>query len=267
MKTKYLTALLIPLFFTSCEKELDFEYHEIEPLTVIEGLLTPEGVKVGLTLTTPMGEPMDRTHLTDAEVSLTDLTLGLSYSLTPDEEGYFCNSVEGVAGHEYRLSVAREGATHTAETVMFAPVRIESADFSWIRMPYDHVSTLKVIYNDDREIRGECFWIKIYRNGEIYKWAVQDDRTSANGEMSFVSMMSRQDLSEEEDDEALREGDVVTVEVERISRTMNDYLDAIGNDSSGPAMFTGPKVLGYFLATSPVSVSIDYHPDEIPYYH
>ena len=36
------------------------------------------------------------------------------------------------------------------------------------------------------------------------------------------------------------------------------------NDSNGPAMFSGDKCLGYFMATSPVSESIAFHPDEIP---
>ena len=60
----------------SCEKELDISYHNIDPLPVIEAELTPDGARVGITMTTPMGEPMDRTRLTDAVVTLTDLTDG-----------------------------------------------------------------------------------------------------------------------------------------------------------------------------------------------
>lgn len=73
----------------SCEKELDFKYNDIEPLTVIEAEITPDGAKVGITLTTPMDEPMDRSHLTDAVVTLTDLTDGTVYDLSVDAEGFF----------------------------------------------------------------------------------------------------------------------------------------------------------------------------------
>lgn len=52
-------AVVLMAAMTSCEKELDFKYHDIAPLTVIEGELTPDGAKVGITLTTPMAEPMD----------------------------------------------------------------------------------------------------------------------------------------------------------------------------------------------------------------
>lgn len=35
-----LSAICLMLMFASCEKELDFEYHDIDPLTVIEAELT-----------------------------------------------------------------------------------------------------------------------------------------------------------------------------------------------------------------------------------
>lgn len=44
---------------TSCEKELDFHYHDVEPQLVIEGCVTDEGTSVALTRTTPMDEPMN----------------------------------------------------------------------------------------------------------------------------------------------------------------------------------------------------------------
>ena len=35
----------------SCEKELDISYHNIDPLPVIEAELTPDGARVGITMT------------------------------------------------------------------------------------------------------------------------------------------------------------------------------------------------------------------------
>ena len=81
-----LSALCI-LAMASCSKDLDFKYHDIAPLTVIEGELTDQGARVAVTLTTPMDEPMDRTRLTDASVVITDLADGLEYHLTADTEG------------------------------------------------------------------------------------------------------------------------------------------------------------------------------------
>lgn len=254
------------LLLVSCEKDLDFKYHEIEPLTVIEGELTAEGIRVAIMQTTPMGEPMNRTLMTDAKVTLYDLTAESTYILTPDDEGYFIERTGGIIGHDYQLTVMRNGETWMSETTMYPPVEIMTANFSWIKMPYDYVSALQVLYKDNPEVKGENFWVKIYRNGEIYSWTEQEDRASLNGMMSYVSLMSRQDISEEDDDDILIDGDEVTVKIYAISTEMREYLVAIGNDSSGPALFSGNRVLGYFLASSPVSRTVVYRPDDFPYW-
>ena len=72
---------LLPVVLISCEKELDFKYHDIDPITVIEGVLTLDGPLIATTLTMPMDEPMDHTRLTDASVELiTESVCGRSIS-------------------------------------------------------------------------------------------------------------------------------------------------------------------------------------------
>ncbi len=258
---------ILVLLLASCEKDLDLKYHEIDPLTVIEAELTPDGIKVALKLTTPMDEPMDRTLLTDADVSLTDLTSGVSYSLSSDNEGYFVNPTPGIIGHIYKLTVARKGEVYEAETVMYPATEILSLEFNWINMPYDQVAVFQAQYTEDPLQNGDCYWIKLYRNGEIYLWQEADDRSAVDGVGTFFTMTSRRDTDEEDDDEVLFDGDVMTFSICRISREMHNYLEALQNDSSGPAMFSGPRCLGYFIATSPTSQSITFHPDQIPTYH
>lgn len=87
-----------------------------------------------------------------------------------------------------------------------------------------------------------------------------------DGVSTFITMTTRRDTDEEDDDTVLFDGDVITVTVSPISLGMHDYLEALQNGSNGPAMFRGDKCLGYFMATSPVSDSIVFHPDEIPEY-
>lgn len=264
MKPYCILVTICAMFLTaSCEKELDFEYHDIDPLTVIEAELTPEGAKVGITYTTPMNEPMDRTRLTDATVTLTDLTDGTAYSLHPDEEGFFVDPTPGIAGHDYRLSVKRAGCRYEADATMYAPTEIESLEFNWIKMPYDYVAVFQGRFLDNTATQGECYWIKLYRNGEIYQWGEMDDRSAVDGISTFFTMTTRMDTDEEDDDTVLFDGDVITCTVSPISRAMHDYLEALQNDSNGPAMFSGDKCLGYFLATSPVSASVVFHPDEL----
>lgn len=262
---KLFSICLLPLL-CGCEKVLEFNYLDIEPLTVIEGELSDTGAKVAITLTTPMDEPMDRTRLTDASVTITDITDGTDWLLTADEEGYFVNSTPGVPGHHYRLTVVREGYTYAMETLMFSATEIVSAEFNWISMPYDKVAVFQVRYIDNPAETGDCYWVKLYRNGGIYSWKEQDDRTASDGVNTFFTMTTRKDTDEEDDEDVLYDGDVMTVTVTPISREMHDYLEALQNDSNGPFLFTGSRVLGYFLASVPTSCSVTFHPDQIPEY-
>ncbi|MDE6534817.1 MAG: DUF4249 domain-containing protein [Muribaculaceae bacterium] len=254
---------LLALMAASCQRDFDLEYHDIEPLTVIEATLTADGVRVSLTLTTPMDEPMNRMRQTDAIVTLTDITDGTEVHLTADDEGFFVSTEGGINGHEYRLTVERQGEKYEAETTMLASADILGLQFFWINMPYDQVAVLQGQFADNPAVDDECYWVKIYRNGEIYQWQEIDDRGAFGGVGTFTAMTSRRDTDEEDDSTVLYDGDVMTVEIYTITRRMHNYLEAIGNDSNGPALFSGSRVLGYFMASTPAKASVTFHPDEV----
>lgn len=258
-----ISSLLILL--TSCEKELDFKYHDVESQLVIEGNVTQDGTIIALTYTTPMGEPMNLTHLTDAEVTLTDITAGTAISLTPDAEGVYTAPTPGISGHEYRIDVNRDGKSYSATDLMRNPVEILSLEFQWVKMPYDYVAALKIMFTDDPG-DNDCYWIRLYRNGEPYMWLQADDRSAVNGVITEAVRTSRKDISEEDDKTVLVEGDVVTATVSPVSRAMSDYLTALQSDSNGQRMFAGDFCLGYFLAAPIASTSITFHPDLLPIY-
>ncbi|MDE6439113.1 MAG: DUF4249 family protein [Muribaculaceae bacterium] len=259
-----MAAVLMSL--CSCEKELDFRYHDIEPIQVIEAQLTQDGARVTLTRTTPMDEPMDRQPLTDAAVTIADLTDGTETGLTPDCEGTFVSAAPGMEGHTYRLIVTMDGNTYTAESLMERPSEITGVEFNWIKMPYDHVAVLQVSFLDISPEPGNCYWVRLYRNGEAYMWAPVSDSSASGDTIREVFMTTRMDLDQEDEDTILRDGDVVTVTVAPVSKAFADYLQAIASDSNGPCMFSGPLCLGYFLAAPIASETIVFHPDEIPYY-
>ncbi len=244
----------------SCEKELDFKCHEITPLPVIEGELTPDGASIGITMTTPMDKPMDQTLLTDATVSLTDLTVGETVVLDADDDGYFTVSSAGIPGHLYRLDVERGGDRYTATTQMYSAAPVQSMEFEWIKMPYDQVAVLSVRIQDNPDRDNECYWVKLYRNGKIYRWGIINDRGADDeGIVTYMTMTTRRDTDKEDDEDVLYDGDIVTANVSMISGEMYDYLEALLNGSNGPAMFQGPRSLGYFMATTPVTHSITFH--------
>lgn len=247
-----------------CEKELDFKYHDIEALTVMEGTLTESGADVTIRLTTPMDEPMDRTCLTDAQVTLSDLHTGESTVLTADDRGHYCSEAAGVPGHEYLLTVSRDGKEYTSASLMRRAPKIEGLEFKWISMPYDDVAALQVAFADsDPTAYGDCYWIRIYRNGEFYKWStVQDDR-AIDGVLYESVNTTRKDESAEDEDDLLVDGEEVRVTVAQVSKAFYDYLNAMSSDSNGPRMFQGDMCLGYFLAAGVSESAIVFHPDLI----
>lgn len=250
----------------SCEKELDIKYKDIDPIPVIEGCLTEKGARVRITMTTPMDEPMDSVALTDATVTLTDLTEGDSETLIPDRQGNFISSTGGVPGHVYELNVKRGTSAYTSSCVMTEPTEILDLEFNWIKMPYDHVAVLQVSFSDNLSETAECYWVRLYRNGKAYMWNLITDIYASDGVISDIFMTSRKDLDEEEEDTILREGDVVSASVTPISREMYDYLEAVSSDSNGPRLFAGDFCLGYFLAAPVAESSIVFHPDQIAEY-
>lgn len=264
--TKHLLAIAMIAAMTSCEKEIDFTYHDIPEQQVIEGLLTQNGISVRLTKTIPTDEPFNDMTVTDATVILSDLTAGETYSLSPDNEGIFTHpDIEGEVGHEYELRVAIGDNTYTPTSRMLPPSEIVSAEFNWIKMPYDDVAILKVQFTEDADKRTS-YWLRVYRNGEPYQWQAISSHNAVDGIVRGLMMTSRKDTAEEDESQALNDGDIIDIEVMPISQRMADYLNSLNNgDYNGNPMFAGHYCLGYFLAAPLSKTQLIYHPDQIPY--
>lgn len=262
-----ITALCSALLLSSREKELDFKYHYADPIPVIEAKLTQEGMTVVITETTPMGEPMNTTRIVDAEVYLEDKTESAVYSLSADREGLFRADVCGIPHHEYRLTVTMKGQSYVSDCTMSESVGNLELKFNWIRMPYDDVAILQASF-DDPETDGDRYWLRVYRDGEPYRWSVIPDMIATGGRISEVMFTTRKNLEEEDEDDILVDGSIVTASVVKIDKTMSEYLEAlIQGGSNGPKMFEGPSCLGYFIAAPVTEATIVFHPDEISYWN
>lgn len=247
---------------TSCEKELDFDYHSEPPKLVIEGHLDQYGAKVSITSTTPMTEPMDTTRLTDASVTVLDITTGQSRILTADRNGIFTDKTHGLTGHDYRLCVERDSKVYYSECRLTAPVENVDMGFRWVKMPYDYVAVLRISLTDTPDEKSH-YWVRLLRNGEPYQWMFLSDTGLDGQTVSGVTMTSRMNTDEEEEKSVLVDGDTITVVVTPVTEMMVDYLSALSNDSNGPAMFSGDYCLGYFMAAPVTETSIIFHPDQI----
>ena len=261
---RYLILLLLGSICVSCEKELDFDYHDVDSQLVIEGFLTRKGSEVKLSYTVPMNEPLTSKTIIEAEVILTDITDNISYTLIP-VNGVFRSQIPGIPNHTYELSVNHKGRDFKSNCLMRDGVEILDLKFQWIKMPYDHVAVLEIV-STVSEIQGSCYWTRIYKNGEPYKWLMSHGSGAVDGVLTQTTFTTRQNPDDEDDKDNLEDGDVLTVKVLPISLEMYDYLVGITSDSNGPSMFEGYFCLGYFLASETSESKITFHPSQIPYY-
>lgn len=266
MRLLIIFILTLAFLLVSCEKELNFKYNDVESQLVIEAILSEDGSTVSLSQTVPMDDSLSMNQITDAVISVKDITENRTYIFAIDEKGIFYEGTPGIPGHEYGIEVTCNGKYYYSSCMMRQPSYILSLDFQWIKMPYDYVAVLQISFTDPTNTTDDCYWIRLYRNGESYMWLLSDDRKSVNGIISEVTMTSRKNISEEDEATVLRDGDIVSVTVAPISREMYDYLTALQSDSNGPRMFEGDYCLGYFMA-APISKSeIEYSPSEMKEY-
>ena len=266
MKPLHILPLLL-LALCSCEKDLDFEYHDIEPLTVIEGTLNEDGAKVSISNTTPLDEPFGSTRIKDATVSISDLDSGESWQLLADAEGKFTAPVAPAVGHEYELSVEKDGQRYSARSKMLRATEILSLDWGWVDMLGQDVAALQIVFKDTRLSDNEMYWIRVYKNGEDYNWSLLGKHLSLSDTLTEVVMTTRRDPEDDDAKTNLYAGDVLKVTVTPINEEMFDYLWALlYTGSYGRQMFSGDFCLGYFIASPVASAEIVYHPDEIERY-
>lgn len=90
------------------------------------------------------------------------------------------------AGYDGRLS----DRWAISAGVMLTPTEITTLEFQWIKMPYDYVAVLNVEFND---LPGadDCYWIRLYRNGQPYSWDLVDKSFASEGIVSEAIMTSR----------------------------------------------------------------------------
>lgn len=222
-------------------------------------------VFTGITQTTPMNEPMDKTLLSDAVISLVDLTTGVEIQLESDSAGKFINPAPGIPGHDYRLSIKLGEKEFYSDSKMLTPTEILETSFKWIKMPGDDMAALVIRFADNPRT-PDYYWVRVYRNGEPYQWSVINDFAQVSGIMEETLTTTHRDSSKEEDEKALLvDGDVLKVTVTPVDREMFDYLGALNAGNNGFKMFSGDECLGFFLASPVASATITYHPDDIKY--
>ena len=268
-----MSALVTMLTTTSCEEEIDVDYHHVAPKLVMNGIITPDSIIFTVEQTVDVTTPLDaEVKLLDAQVDVTGDD-GSHYLLTrqPATSNRFValdTSGQMLGG---TLDVTYTATAQVGEdliqgvTTLTATIALENFAFEWVDFAGDNQSLfLTFDWQDNLGEENYYHYLIKRENGEAYAWSIRtDEGEDGNRIYALERCMSSEDEPEDEPEEYIADGETLTVEMRQIDRDTYYYLISVmvgENSTSNPIPFyTGESYLGYFEACTPLQYSITYH--------
>lgn len=267
------------IFFVSCaicvvgcESEIDVDYHHISPKYVMTGSITPDSIIFTLQQTVDVTTSLDEAvELIDANVHVSGSD-GTSYTLTrrPSTSNCFV-----ALGNQGELLGGVQGVTYTVEALigedvikgsstLTAPIDVDDIKFEWVDFIGDNQSLFITCGWQDPIGEENYYHILIKRaNGDPYAWDIRSDEGEDGNRIEFIERcMSSEDTPEDDADEYIADGEILTIEMRQINRNTYYYLMSVmvgENSAANPIPFyTGDQYLGYFEAYNPRVYTITY---------
>ena len=266
-----LYTLLLLLLTLSCQKEIELDYRDIEPVVSIEGRVTNEQVYVLITRTRSMNDSVKGRGIGGAVVTISseDGTEQLVYDA---RDGYYrpASGMKGVPGRTYRLDVTLDGQQYAASSTMPRQSSIVSTQFIWQSLLDNGMLMYEMWATDPEPDVRNYYWYRVDRRAkdpkvrqkqgtDAYRWSSFDDRGAINAriyrDIMCVNeeMMDGQDIEDDQLKSILFDGDTITLQLMTIDRAMFEYYQSL---SVGQRMGANPisnisgGCLGYFAAGS-----------------
>ena len=150
---RYPLLLIILLTLMACERELDIDYHTVEPLYVAEMELTDHHTTARITTTRPvMGTAASDYLVNDAIITIRSTQDSWADTLKWKSQGrYELSYFFGMEGMEYEADVIIGGKHHLSTSVMKGKPVINSFDFVWMDMMSE-----KILFADLHLHGEEC---------------------------------------------------------------------------------------------------------------
>ena len=255
-KIYYIFILSVFAFWTSCQKDLDIDYTDIEPVYVIQGHISDEPAQVLLTKTRNMNDGNKGKGVNDAEIELSD-DKGKSENLVFGADGYYHSPSgwTGETGRTYTLKVKINGKEYKASSTMTTAVALDSIKFAFLSTAGIDMVMLKYFttYPKEGDLSFTHFFVT--KNGEPYRTHTgkQINPQYIKGE-AMVGCTTKQVMEEydpEKQDAIIHEGDKIHCELWTIDSPVYDYLHSISTSQSNatnPLTNFTNGVTGYFSA-------------------
>lgn len=249
MRKIYSLILAIVLISSqSCKKELDFDYNDVDPIPVIEGILTQDGLEVRISQSRSMSDNQKGTCITNALVRLSS-TAGES-EIVPYSDGAYRSCTKGVVGHTYTLEVELDGKKFTTSSTMKHGVEIQDVSWPWVSLGGNPMQMISFEF-DEVPNEENYYTYYMYKNGELYGWAVFSDVPYRNIRATVSGFCYYDGEVEHDEESIIYDGDEIELVIRSFDRQTYDYMYALGLGTYTPkSPFQGGVCLGYFSAVS-----------------
>ena len=257
MKRSLFYIIYIICLLTSCEKEIDLDYHQVDPIYVVEASVSNNGTEVRISQTNAMDDNNSISNISGAKVTLS-ADNGRQWDIPYSRNGFYRSTLKGEAGTTYTIEVKLDGQQFTSTSTMQRAPSLNQFRFVWMK-----VASERIMFGDLRiqDILNEDNWyfMHIYRNGIGYRWAVTRDDQNPNKELQQLFTFFREGSN---DSDVLQEGDHLHIEIRAIDQRAYDYLysmQLMDNTGTNPIPnFTG-GCLGYFSAYHQITYDCVFH--------
>lgn len=224
----YLVMSMVLL--SSCEKEIDLKLKDKSGDIVIEGNITdlPGPYYVSVTRSVAFTETNEYPPVTGAEIIITD-DFGQHDSLVYHANGlYKTNTLMGLYGHTYTLSVTVEGTTYTATCKMPQWVRLDSLKQDQIRFGTEVRYGVVPFYIDPPEL-GNYYRFIQFVNGRRDKGYYNFSDNTNNGMVNTRPLYA----SFEREEDEVKPGDKIELEMQCIDYAVYTYFNALAQIEGG----------------------------------
>lgn len=227
----------IAVLFASCEKTVDLKYKGNQSKIIIEGNITNESgpyfVKItkSISLTATGNYPT----IDNAIVVISD-NAGNNETLIPQGNGmYRTNTLSGVQGRTYTLTVNAESQTYTAQSTMPQQVPFDSIKVEQFTFGGETERNIIPVYTDPAGKGNNYRFVLWVNNKLINQHFVQNDDVT-NGLVNTVR------LEIDDNTLTLKAGDSITLKMQCIDKNVALYYTTLAlMGDSGPGGGTTPN--------------------------
>lgn len=225
--------LAVWIMISSCEKIIDLELPDAEKLYVIEAVLTDAGCRVNLSRTLNLSDSnyydvVSGAHITIAEDGRTPVRL------TQVNGGYYRAGLSGRPGRSYELRAAVNGRIFTATSVMPQKV-IADSFYVTERLFFGRKRKVAILEFNDPPGLGNVYrciqYVNTKKDNNIY--IINDDLI--DGRKTVYEMLVLED-----EDEPLKAGDRLSVDLFTITPFMYRYWYSLDQGALGEAQIASP---------------------------